>query len=195
MEGKRKRVFTNERMRVLPRVCAPSYAFCLAPASLLRAASRPRPPSCALQGCSPALERALALLRARSLAVGSMVYGFGGDVSPDPQTVDVLEDVMIDFVSGIVQRARAAATKPGKLRAQDLLYTIRKNPQQWGRAKELLLLKKEIEEAKKNSDVNANAVDTLEAYTVETGLPDAPEQRSADDIDAQLHSGDEAAGQ
>ncbi|KAJ1637096.1 transcription initiation factor IID, 18kD subunit-domain-containing protein [Pavlovales sp. CCMP2436] len=119
-----------------------------------------------------------------------MVYGFGGDESPDPQTVDVLEDLMIDFVAGIVQRASAAATKPGKLRAQDLLYTIRKDPQQWGRAKELLLLKKEIEEAKKNSEVNTNAVETLEAYTVENGPPDVP----ADDADAQLHSGDEGVG-
>jgi hypothetical protein len=98
-----------------------------------------------------------------------MVYGFGGDPTPDSHALEVLEDATLEFVADIVQRASASASKPGKLRAQDFLYVIRKNAKQWGRAKELLLLKKEIEEAKRTTEVNESAVDTFEAYTVDGG--------------------------
>ena len=119
--------------------------------------------------------------------VSNMVYGFGGDPSPDPETLDVLEDVMVEFVSDVMQRAGASASKQGKVRTQDLLYVIRKSPKQWGRAKELLLLKKEIEEAKRTSQTNDTATDAFEAYTVNDpqesgGLP------AEEDV---LNSGDE----
>lgn len=116
-----------------------------------------------------------------------MVYGFGGDPSPEPETLDVLEDVMVEFVSDVLQRAGTSSSKPGKMRTQDLLYVIRKSPKQWGRAKELLLLKKEIEEAKRTSQTNDAAAEGFETYNVpepdeSSGLP------AEDDI---LNSGDE----
>lgn len=123
-----------------------------------------------------------------------MVYGFGGDVAPDPETLDVLEDTMVEFVAGVVQRAGAIAHKPGKLRAQDLLCVIRNNPAQWGRAKELLLLKKEIEEAKRTSQVNESAVDAFEAYADGEAYPELPAgEDEARDQGAELglDSGDE----
>lgn len=117
--------------------------------------------------------------------LSAMVYGFGGDASPDPQTLSVLEDALIEFVGDLVKRAGAAASKPGKLRVQDLLYIIRNNPKQWGRAKELLLLRKEIEAAKRTSTVAIDhADDTLTRYAAEgSETPGPPEDP--------LDSGDE----
>lgn len=123
-----------------------------------------------------------------------MVYGFGGDLTPDPETLDVLEDAMVEFVAGVVQRASAVAHKPGKMRAQDLLCVIRNNPQQWGRAKELLLLKKEIEAAKRTSQVNDSAVDALETYANDDGmhpeLPPEEEEPALDSGDSEAEADD-----
>ena len=116
-----------------------------------------------------------------------MVYGFGGDPSPESETLDVLEDVMVEFVSDVLQRAGTSSSKPGKVRTQDLLYVIRKSPKQWGRAKELLLLKKEIEEAKRTSQTNDTATDALEAY--EAHDPEESDGQHAEE--EVLNSGDE----
>ncbi|KAG8469177.1 hypothetical protein KFE25_007695 [Diacronema lutheri] len=126
--------------------------------------------------------------------LSAMVYGFGGDEAPDAATLDVLEDAMVEFVAGVVQRASAVAHKPGKVRAQDVLCAIRNNPKQWGRAKELLLLKKEIEEAKRTSRVNENAIDALESYADDDAAlhPELPPED--EDIEPALNSGDEAGG-
>lgn len=128
-----------------------------------------------------------------------MMYGFGGDVDPEPKTVDIVEAATIEFVADVLQRSAEAATRPGKLRVQDVLYAVRKDAKHWGRAKELLLLKKEIEEAKRPAlPPDASGPDALEPYAddMEAGAADpfaGAEERvdPAAEAEELLHSGDE----
>lgn len=119
-----------------------------------------------------------------------MMYGFAGDSEADPRTLDVLEDVVEDFVSDTMTRAAAVAPKPGKLRVADLLFVIRDDAKQWGRARELLILKSEIDEARRKTQgaevAPADLAKTLDTSTT-TLMPVAGEQAG----DTELHTEDE----
>eukprot|EP00304_Pavlova_gyrans_P008444 CAMPEP_0206044802 /NCGR_PEP_ID=MMETSP1466-20131121/13999_1 /ASSEMBLY_ACC=CAM_ASM_001126 /TAXON_ID=44452 /ORGANISM="Pavlova gyrans, Strain CCMP608" /LENGTH=116 /DNA_ID=CAMNT_0053419715 /DNA_START=11 /DNA_END=358 /DNA_ORIENTATION=- len=94
-----------------------------------------------------------------------MMYGFGGDPEPEDATLDCLEGLVVEFVGDLAKRATAAARQRAKPKVSEYLYAVRNRPRQWARARELLLLKKEIEAAKKASRVSeAGAEEDLDEY-------------------------------
>lgn len=90
-------------------------------------------------------------LFAKDLAV--MMYGFGDDIAPYKESVDLVEEMMTDFMIETMNKAMAAsALKGGKPNTEDLLFLVRKDPRKYNRVKELLFLQKEIVQAKKGFD-------------------------------------------
>ena len=76
----------------------------------------------------------------------SMLYGFGDVRTPLPQTVQVTEDLVVDYVTQILRKASAAAeervrsTRGGSSRIKecDLLFVLRKDRKRLSRVLELL---------------------------------------------------------
>ena len=75
-----------------------------------------------------------------------MLYGFGDVRTPLPQTVQVTEDLVVDYVTQILRKASAAAeervrsTRGGSSRIKecDLLFVLRKDRKRLSRVLELL---------------------------------------------------------
>jgi transcription initiation factor TFIID subunit 13 len=89
-----------------------------------------------------------------------MMYGYGDHPSPLPQTVEVLEDIVIGYLTDLIYKSMDAAALRGKLRqggqkvgsnalvVDDVLHNVRKDSKKYGRVQELLILQEEIKKAK-----------------------------------------------
>ncbi|KAM3407528.1 hypothetical protein ACQJBY_001115 [Aegilops geniculata] len=83
-----------------------------------------------------------------------MMYGFGDDPNPLPETVALVEDIVVEYVTDLVHKAQNVASKRGKLLTEDFLYLIRKDMRKLHRATELLSMNEELKQARKAFDVN-----------------------------------------
>ncbi|KQK16896.1 transcription initiation protein SPT3 homolog [Brachypodium distachyon] len=83
-----------------------------------------------------------------------MMYGFGDDPNPLPETVTLVEDIVVEYVTDLVHKAQNVASKRGKLLTEDFLYLIRKDMRKLHRATELLSMNEELKQARKAFDVN-----------------------------------------
>ncbi|PSC70449.1 transcription initiation factor TFIID subunit 13-like [Micractinium conductrix] len=104
----------------------------------------------------------------RDLAV--MLYGFGDDLQPLPETLDLVEDVVLDYATTLLHKAMDSAAVRGKLRRpgapgagaavgpEDILFLVRKDHKKYARAKELLIMDEEIKKARQVADVADVAV-------------------------------------
>lgn len=81
-----------------------------------------------------------------------MLYGFGDSSTPLSQTVEVVEDVMLEYVSTMMHKALDLAGPYAKLTEQDLLYLVRKDPRKYSRARELMKLQMDLNQARKAFD-------------------------------------------
>ncbi|KAG2597421.1 hypothetical protein PVAP13_5KG255500 [Panicum virgatum] len=78
-----------------------------------------------------------------------MMYGFGDDPNPLPETVALVEDIVVEYVTDLVHKAQNVASKRGKLLTEDFLYLIRKDLRKLHRATELLSMNEELKQARK----------------------------------------------
>ncbi|KAK9826807.1 hypothetical protein WJX81_002869 [Elliptochloris bilobata] len=82
-----------------------------------------------------------------------IMYGYGDTATPYKETVDLVEDIVVEYVSALAHKAMAgAAGKGGRMLPEDLLYLLRKDPHKFARAQELLRMNEEIQAAKKVYD-------------------------------------------
>ncbi len=81
-----------------------------------------------------------------------MMYGFGDDCHPFPETIMLMEDLVIDFIAEVTEKSMAAATKKGRLHEKDLQWAIRKDRKKYARVKELLYMADELKKARKSFD-------------------------------------------
>ncbi|XVE84053.1 hypothetical protein DITRI_Ditri16bG0138100 [Diplodiscus trichospermus] len=81
-----------------------------------------------------------------------MMYGFGDDPNPLPETVALVEDIVVEYVTDLTHKAQALGSQRGKLSVEDYLYVIRKDFTKLNRCKELLSMQKELQQAKKALD-------------------------------------------
>ncbi|XP_058076234.1 transcription initiation factor TFIID subunit 13 isoform X2 [Magnolia sinica] len=56
-----------------------------------------------------------------------MMYGFGDDPNPLPETAALVEDIVVEYITDLVHKAQDIATKRGKLLTEDFLFLIRKD--------------------------------------------------------------------
>ncbi|KAK1292654.1 hypothetical protein QJS10_CPB17g01147 [Acorus calamus] len=83
-----------------------------------------------------------------------MMYGFGDDANPLPETVSFLEDIVVEYVTDMVHKAQDIATKRGKLLTEDFLFLIRKDLPKLRRCTELLSMNEELKQARKAFEVD-----------------------------------------
>ncbi|KAJ3669462.1 hypothetical protein LUZ60_011412 [Juncus effusus] len=82
-----------------------------------------------------------------------MMYGFGDDPNPLPETVALVEDIVVEYITDLVHKAQNVASKRGKLLTEDFLYLIRKDLPKLHRCTELLSMNEELKQARKAFDV------------------------------------------
>ncbi|KAJ0980605.1 hypothetical protein J5N97_008860 [Dioscorea zingiberensis] len=83
-----------------------------------------------------------------------MMYGFGDDPNPLPETVSLVEDIVVEYITDLVHKAQDVATKRGKLLTEDFLYLIRKDLPKLHRCTELLSMNEELKQARKAFEVD-----------------------------------------
>ncbi|KAF5178615.1 transcription initiation factor TFIID subunit 13-like [Thalictrum thalictroides] len=89
-----------------------------------------------------------------------MMYGFGDDPNPLPETVALLEDIAVEYVTDLVNKAQDIACKRGKLLTEDFLYLIRKDRPKFNRCTELLSMNEELKQARKAFEVDEEKLAT-----------------------------------
>ncbi|KAI5056871.1 hypothetical protein GOP47_0028689 [Adiantum capillus-veneris] len=83
-----------------------------------------------------------------------MMYGFGDDPDPIPETVSLVEDILVDYVTEMVHKAQDIASRRGKLTTEDLMFLVRKDARKFARVKELLAMNEELKRARKAFEVD-----------------------------------------
>ncbi|GAA98032.1 uncharacterized protein L969DRAFT_93348 [Mixia osmundae IAM 14324] len=84
----------------------------------------------------------------------AMMYGFGDDAHPANDTVNVLEDILVDYIADVCVAAHRVSKNKGKLQVDNLRFALRKPQQakQLARVEELLVMQTVISQAKGNAE-------------------------------------------
>ncbi|WAR06894.1 TAF13-like protein [Mya arenaria] len=80
-----------------------------------------------------------------------MMYGFGDDQNPYTESVDLIEDLVVEYISEMTKKALEVG-RPGRISVEDLIFLIRKDPKKYSRVKELLTMSEELRKARKAFD-------------------------------------------
>lgn len=80
-----------------------------------------------------------------------MMYGFGDDKVPYTETIELLEDLTIEYLKNVTQRAMEVG-KTGRVQLEDVWYLIRRDPRKYARVKDLLTMNEELRKARKAFD-------------------------------------------
>ncbi|MEQ2274939.1 Transcription initiation factor TFIID subunit 13 [Xenotaenia resolanae] len=80
-----------------------------------------------------------------------MMYGFGDDQNPYTESVDILEDLVIDFITEMTHKAMSIG-RQGRVQVEDIVFLIRKDPRKFARVKDLLTMNEELKRARKAFD-------------------------------------------
>ncbi|XP_045111541.1 transcription initiation factor TFIID subunit 13-like isoform X1 [Portunus trituberculatus] len=80
-----------------------------------------------------------------------MMYGFGDDQNPYTESVDLLEDMVIEFITQMTQRAMEVG-RSGRVQVEDVMYLVRKDKRKYARVHDLLNMNEELKKARKAFD-------------------------------------------
>ena len=80
-----------------------------------------------------------------------MMYGFGDDLNPYTESVDMIEDLVLQFISDIAIRALNFGAND-RISIEDLMYILRKDTKKYSRLKELLDMNLELRQARRAFD-------------------------------------------
>uniref|UniRef100_A0A8C6CCH2 Transcription initiation factor TFIID subunit 13 n=1 Tax=Monodon monoceros TaxID=40151 RepID=A0A8C6CCH2_MONMO len=86
-----------------------------------------------------------------SKALQCMMYGFGDDHNPYTESVDILEDLIIEFITEMTHKAMSIG-RQGRVQVEDIVFLIRKDPRKFARVKDLLTMNEELKRARKAFD-------------------------------------------
>ncbi|RIA92060.1 transcription factor TFIID complex subunit Taf13, partial [Glomus cerebriforme] len=82
-----------------------------------------------------------------------LMYGFGDEPDPAPDTVNVMEELVNDYITEMCLKASKVA-KDRKVTVDDFKFILRNDPKKLARVEELLFMEKDIKTARKTFDVN-----------------------------------------
>ncbi|KAJ1862669.1 hypothetical protein LPJ57_006346 [Coemansia sp. RSA 486] len=85
-------------------------------------------------------------LFSRELAM--LMYGFGDTMPPLSESVDVLEDILIDYINDVCVQAAKVSGRKGKVGVDDFKFALRKDRKKLARVEELIASNKDIENAR-----------------------------------------------
>lgn len=82
-----------------------------------------------------------------------MLYGFGDVEQPREDTVELVEDYMMEFMKETLVKAANVSEKRGKIKSDDIMHVLRNDPKKYARIEELLYMNEELKNARKAFDV------------------------------------------
>ncbi|KAG0639572.1 transcription initiation factor IID, 18kD subunit-domain-containing protein [Tuber brumale] len=84
----------------------------------------------------------------------SLMYAFGDDPDPLPESVQVLDEIVTDYIVDMCHDAARMASRGGrnKIKVDDFKFALRKDQRKLGRVEELLIMSKVIADARKQFD-------------------------------------------
>ncbi|KAG0659016.1 hypothetical protein C6P46_005401 [Rhodotorula mucilaginosa] len=82
-----------------------------------------------------------------------MMYGFGDD-TPAPDTIAMMEELVIDHITDIA--TNRVSTNRGKIKVDDFRFALRNDPKKLSRLDELLFMQEEIARARRGFDNSFN---------------------------------------
>lgn len=85
------------------------------------------------------------------------MHGFGDDPNPYSETVDLVEELVVQFVTEMTLKAMEVG-KTGRVNVNDIIFIIRKDRKKYARVKDLLNMKEQIDKAKKAFAEDSEAV-------------------------------------
>ncbi|KAF8474995.1 transcription initiation factor IID, 18kDa subunit [Kalaharituber pfeilii] len=90
----------------------------------------------------------------------SLMYGCGDDPNPLNESVELLDDLVTEYIIDMCHEAAKMAThaRRNKIKVDDFKFALRRDPKKLGRVEELLLMSKVIAEARKQFDDNVEGV-------------------------------------
>lgn len=77
-----------------------------------------------------------------------MMHGFGDDPNPYSETVELVEELVLQFVTEMTLKAMDVG-KNGRVHVNDIIFIIRKDRKKYSRIHDLLMMKEQIDKAKK----------------------------------------------
>ena len=80
-----------------------------------------------------------------------MMYGFGDDQNPFTESVDLLEDLVIEFITEITHKASEIG-RTGRVQVEDIIFLVRKDQRKYARVRDLLTMNEELKKARKAFD-------------------------------------------
>ena len=80
-----------------------------------------------------------------------MMYGFGDDHNPYTESVDMLEDLVIQFITEMALRAMDSG-RPGRVSVEDVMHLVQRDSRKYARVKDLLTMNEELKKARKAFD-------------------------------------------
>ncbi|GAA5921807.1 hypothetical protein JCM3775_001832 [Rhodotorula graminis] len=83
--------------------------------------------------------------------LGAMMYGFGDD-NPAPDTIALMEELVVEHISDLCQQAHMISTNRGKVKVEDFRFALRRDPKKLARLDELLFMQEEITRARRGFD-------------------------------------------
>ncbi|EGG15603.1 transcription initiation factor TFIID subunit [Cavenderia fasciculata] len=81
-----------------------------------------------------------------------MMFGFGDVREPLPETVDLMEEIVFEYIQEMTLKAAQVSTKRGRFQTEDLVFLVRKDPKKYSRVIELLKMNEELKVAKRAFD-------------------------------------------
>ncbi|XP_076807961.1 transcription initiation factor TFIID subunit 13-like [Clavelina lepadiformis] len=80
-----------------------------------------------------------------------MMYGFGDDQNPYTESVELLEELVIEFITEIAHKASQNG-RQGRVQVEDIVYLVQKDPPKYARVKDLLTMNEELKKARRAFD-------------------------------------------
>ena len=81
------------------------------------------------------------------------LYGYGDDPNPYTETVEFLDDLVLEFISDMTQKAMEIG-RSGRVQVEDIIFLVRKQPKMYARVRDLLTMNEELKKARKAFDDN-----------------------------------------
>eukprot|EP00730_Choanoeca_flexa_P014073 TRINITY_DN6016_c0_g1_i2.p1 TRINITY_DN6016_c0_g1~~TRINITY_DN6016_c0_g1_i2.p1 ORF type:complete len:101 (+),score=12.90 TRINITY_DN6016_c0_g1_i2:82-384(+) len=79
-----------------------------------------------------------------------MMYGFGDEKLPVRETVNAIEDAVVNYMVNMTKLAQLTAPRKAGIKFGNILLHCRKDKKKYQRVKDLLLTQQEIKEAKES---------------------------------------------
>ncbi|KAJ1929464.1 hypothetical protein IWQ60_001145 [Tieghemiomyces parasiticus] len=81
--------------------------------------------------------------------ISLMMYGFGDVRNPAPDTVGVMEDILVDYLTEMCFQTARGAQRPNKVTVQDFKFALRHDEKKLARVEELLKMAEVIKESRR----------------------------------------------